>query len=352
MSPKDRQNREPANPTRDYYESLQTIAFQEPNAAATGSGNRSNKSRYERTKEVITLEWSASAVRIAYARTDKAVRIWKVGAAGEPVGKAPLIIDDCHERYIESISWDPTDDVMFATVGGDSFLKVWNANSGAEIKRLDLQVTDNFQVLFSGDAKLIAVASKSKAVHLVNYDKNKIAQTLKYDEHIYSICWSNDSSFLFVGLSNGQIDVYYNELQQDALEEIDFKLLTTLRGHRSSIKCLQMDPRGIHLFAGSNEGVLSIWNLSTFSCINTISTVDEPISNISITKDCECLAASYEDGESSKIFKVSNVSLVTEIPKSKSGKETFPLVKFSPVKNIYAYTTYEGEVLMATKYKN
>ncbi|CCH42165.1 putative WD repeat-containing protein [Wickerhamomyces ciferrii] len=319
--------------TVQYFRDLVTVTLPD-------NANASRTSRY-RPNEVITLQWNNPASRIAYSRTDGTLRIWKLNNC-ELVNLPPVVIDDCHAKQVESISWNPASETDLATVGNDEKVKIWNTQRGALIKEMDVGVNGNILVQYSGDAKYIVSISKQNVINIIDSKSYNIVETIKIEKNVYSVTWNNNSSFLFFGLSDGSILLY--KFANDKLNH-----LHTLKGHRSIIKSLKFEARGNRLVAGSNEGSVTIWSMDTMAVTSIYAEIDEPVAQVDISRDGTYLSITYEDGEPAKIFEISSHNEFHKLPKCIAGASTYPNLWFCPIKTLFAYSTSDGEVLLTMK---
>jgi len=298
-------------------------------------------SRFRNTNEVTTVAWNNPSTRIAYGRTDRSLRVWKLKFC-DIVGNLPVIMDNCHEKDIESISWKPTSESTIATVGNDSKVKIWNTDRGLLQKEIDVGVSGLLVVKYSGDANFIAAISKYNVLTIIDAASYEIVDTIKLDIDMYSITWNNTSSFLFLGLTDGTIPMY-------SFKDKKLNHIHTLKGHRSAIKDLKIEARARYLVAGSNEGIISLWSLQTLAVVKVFGEIDQPIHQVDVSRDGTYIAATYEGGEPAKIYEIDSHQCFHQLPKCVPGSITFPKFVFCPIKTIFAYSTVDGDVVMTNK---
>ncbi|CAM9019463.1 unnamed protein product [Wickerhamomyces anomalus] len=280
--------------SKKYFQDLVTTVVPDIKSSAKSS-------RYRSANEIITVAWNNPATRIAYSRTDGSIRIWKL-ASCEIVSKQPVIIEDCHRKQVESISWKPTSESTLASVGNDQNVKLWNTVRGSLIKEIDTGVSNNIVVQYSGDGKFIAtIRLADGSIPLYRFDNGKL-------EHVLS-----------------------------------------LKGHRSSIKSLKVEARARYLVAGSNEGVISVWSLQTLAVVKIFADIDQPIAQIDVSREGTYISATYEDGQSSRIYEIESEECFHEIPKCVAGSQTFPNLQFCPIKVLFAYTSEDGDLYLTNR---
>jgi THO complex subunit 3 len=294
------------------------------------------------SKEVVAAQWNAPASRIACSKMDRSLKVWRL-VQSEPTKSPPTVVERAHEKPVKSLSWKPTSETVLATVGKDRFVKVWNTVRGTLLNEIDTGEERNFIVAYSGDGKLIVSVSENNTVIVLDAEKLDVVTKLQLPLDIFSIAWNNtQASFLFIGLASGAIEVY---------QYVDRKLvyITSLEGHSSSVRSLVFDPKGRYLVAGSNEGVVSIWSTDDFKVVKTIGDVDEPVTSVSVSRDGTYVAAAFEDGSPLRIYDIDSGRFVHEIPRCVSGKDSFPVFAFCPIKSTYLYATTDGRIYVTYK---
>lgn len=196
----------------------------------------------------------------------------------------------------------------------------------------------------------------------------------KENDEIYDLCWSNNPKVFALSLGNGNIRIFYfnveeqSESSSDTLDtdsaknndiestevthnkednDVDmidqehfshFKKSTqsvessrnstpnpshinistnatlqvvhTLRGHRTAASCLAFDPKGCYLAVGSNEGIVSLWDItkSDFICFRTFHKPDHAISSLAISHDGAYIAFGIEGITGSSSNSSSNIN--------------------------------------------
>lgn len=287
--------------------------------------------------EIITLSINATGTRVVCSRTDKSIRIWK--SYPDKILE-PIIIEDAHSRSVEKISWNPKTEYSFATVGRDEYVKIWRGQSGSLEKSVkvegDLVSLKYIKYLIDGD--ILIVVDRNSHLYLLSVEDNyKLVADIQLPGHMYDLVWLNlNHDYFFCGLNDGTAPIYkVNSFDN----EFKIELIHTLTGHQSSITSLCVDPRGSYLAAGSNEGVVSFWDLSTMLNYQVLTKVDESIACIDSSRDGTYIACTYDGGSNIKIFDQESLELVFEIPNSLSGEMTFSNIAWFPHKTAFAFTS-------------
>ncbi|CCE86990.1 Piso0_005515 [Millerozyma farinosa CBS 7064] len=291
--------------------------------------------------EVITSSINLTGTRIVYSRTDKTIRIWK---STQERLVDPLVIEHPHARAVESISFNPKTEFTFATVGRDDVVKIWRCTGVLEKEIAVSRDSGEGKVAcslvsYSTDGELLCAIDRDSTVYLyaVSDGYRKVSEMV-LPERVYAVQWFNSGhSFFMCGLSNGTAHLYKVEDAADSSAACGLRHV--LKGHRSAVTDVAIDPRGRYFVLGSSEGVVSVWETATMLCSKVISNTDDGVSHISISRDGTYIAVSYDNGPSIKIFEYESTEQIYEVPNSAVGKLTLTSLQWFPSKTAFVYTS-------------
>ncbi|XP_022244041.1 katanin p80 WD40 repeat-containing subunit B1-like isoform X2 [Limulus polyphemus] len=74
------------------------------------------------------------------------------------------------------------------------------------------------------------------------------------------------------------------------------KILRTLTGHKSNVKCLDFHPYGDFIASGSLDTNIKLWDIRRKGCIYTYKGHNKPINNIKFSPDGKWIASAGDDG--------------------------------------------------------
>lgn len=288
--------------------------------------------------EIILVSINHTGTRLVNSRTDKSLRIWK--CVPDRLIE-PIVIENAHSKAVECISWNPKTDYTFASVGRDDSIKIWKGFHGTlekeikVVKDISNQPATCHLVKYSADGEILSVVDRDSTITFYSVTNNyKKVKEIKLHEHIYQFTWFNHNhSFFMCALHDGSIPVYKIDLAKEEFAQ----LKTTLTGHRSSVTCISLDPKGHYFAVGSNEGVVSIWNTASMLNNRIIADIDEPVSNIDISRDGAYIAVAY-DNTNIRIFDLETTEEVFEIPNSTNGKLVLASISWFPNKTSFVCT--------------
>lgn len=301
------------------------------------------------SSEVIMISINETGTRLVNSRTDKSMRIWR---CSPDKLTSPIIIEQPHEKAVEKIAWNPKTEFTFASVGRDDCVKLWKAHTGMLDREIRVVKSNNDNpvvcqfVHYSYDGELLSVVDRDSTVmfYAVNNNYSKVDE-IKLTEHIYDMQWFHFShKFFIIALHDGTAPIYeFCDSNQPERLGVEVKLRQTLTGHRSSITCLQIDPRGEYLALGSNEGVLSCYGTKDLLVTKIFADIDEAISMVAVSRDGSYLAVGYDSGSNAKIYDYNSGIEMFDVPKSMSGKSVLPVLCWFPSKTSFVYSSDDGK---------
>lgn len=295
------------------------------------------------TADITLLSVNPTGTRVVNARTDRSVRIWK--ALLQTLAD-PVTIDNPHSKAVTRVSWNPNTDTSFATVGGDVSVKLWKGNGTLE---REIRVTKKGHVVcelaeFSPDGRLMAVVDKDGTMNVYDVLENytKVGDT-KLPSHVNDIMWTNRGhSVLLAALDDGKIAILSIQPKiSDVKKKYLIETAHTLKGHRSAVTCLAMDPKGRYFAAGSDDGSVSFWTTSDMICNKVLANVDQGICSVDISKDGTHVAVGYSE-TGVKVYDYNTMAEVYEVPNSNAVS---PLVRWFPNKVALVSVGEKGRVM-------
>jgi eukaryotic-like serine/threonine-protein kinase len=230
--------------------------------------------------------FSPNGKRIASADGND-IQVWDV-SSGEK-----LLTLSGHEREIWSISYS-LDGTRIASGGLDKTVRIWNADTGAQIKTLrghgDSPLMADFispvaSVAFSPDGKLIASGSYDYTVKIWNADTGAEVMTMKKHSSLVSdVAFSADGKRLASASSDGTIRLCDVATGSEPL---------ILKGHESEVFSVAFSPDGKRIVSGSKDETIRIWDAATGTEVQRL-LVSGTVWGLSFSPDGKTLAAASE----------------------------------------------------------
>ncbi|MGF2036696.1 MAG: hypothetical protein RMZ43_015510 [Nostoc sp. CmiVER01] len=222
-----------------------------------------------------------------------------------------------HDRDVWSVSFSP-DGKTLASGSGDNTIKLWNLETGKEIRTLTGHHYTVRSVSFSPDGKTLASGSDDKTIKLWNLETGKEIRTLTgHDDWVSSVSFSPDGKTLASGSGDNTIKLWNLETGKE---------IRTLTGHHYTVRSVSFSPDGKTLASGSGDNTIKLWNLETGKEIRILTGHNNLVWSMSFSPDGKTLASGSED----KTIKLWNLETGKEILTLTGHDNTVNSVSFSP----------------------
>ncbi len=198
-----------------------------------------------------------------------------------------------HCKPVYSVAFSP-DGKLLVSASEDETVRVWDIATGRCTRLMSAHKGGAYSAVFSPDGRLIASAGADKAVNVWNADTGRCLQILKCKNKMRSVAFSPDGKLLAScgGFDEGVVHIW-NTSTWDHVK--------TLTGHEEAACCVVFSPDGKAVASSDDYDQVKIWDVETGRCIRTlegeaISHREATIYNIRFSPDGSLLGAACEDG--------------------------------------------------------
>jgi WD40 repeat protein/transcriptional regulator with XRE-family HTH domain len=234
------------------------------------------------------LSGSDDGTRLASAGSDLLLTLWD--GAGRT---APRVLRG-HRWDVYGVGWSP-DGRFLASRGWDNAVRVWDANTGAEVQILrdpDQVDTSFYGVAWSPDGKFLASGSYQQGVLVWEVTSG----TRRWVGHsqptrIRRVAWSPDGTQLASGGrgrgGSGEIVVW---------EVSSGQRLQSWSEPSAIVYALAWSPTGAVLLSGSSDGSMRWWDVQNRECLALRQGHQGAVQSLSVSPDGSTLASCGDDG--------------------------------------------------------
>jgi WD40 repeat protein/energy-coupling factor transporter ATP-binding protein EcfA2 len=272
---------------------------------------KSERNRLEGHKDFVTsVNFSPDGKTLVSVSRDNTIKLWNV-ETGEEIRTLKG-----HDG-VQSVNFSP-DGKTLVSGSWDNTIKLWNVETGEEIRTLKGHDNSVNSVNFSPDGKTLVSGSGDKTIKLWNVETGEEIRTLKgHDNSVNSVNFSPDGKTLVSGSGDKTIKLWNVETGQE---------IRTLNGHDNSVISVNFSPDGKTLVSGSGDKTIKLWNVKTGQEIRTLKGHDNSVISVNFSPDGKTLVS----GSGDKTIKLWNVETGKEILTLKGHDNAVWSVNFSP----------------------
>ena len=190
-----------------------------------------------------------------------------------------------HANRVLAVSFSPNGKLL-ATGSADNTVKLWDTQSGKQIKTLTGHTGEVRSVSFSPDSKLLATGSADNTVKLWNISTGMEIQTLIEHKEVRSISFSPNSKLLVTGSADNTVKLWDTQ---------SGKQIKTLTGHGNEVRSVSFSPDGKLLASGSYDKIVKLWDTTTGKEIKTLSGHTNDVNSVSFSPNGKILASGSGD---------------------------------------------------------
>ncbi|MEH2425326.1 MAG: hypothetical protein V7K48_31815 [Nostoc sp.] len=261
--------------------------------------------------DVWSVSFSPDGKTLASGSADATIKLWNL-----ETGKEIRTLTG-HDNNVRSVSFSP-DSKTLASGSDDKTIKLWNLETGKEIRTLTGHDNWVSSVSFSPDGKTLASGSADATIKLWNLETGKEIHTLTgHDNSVFSVSFSPDGKTLASGSADKTIKLWNLETGKE---------IRTLTGHDNFVWSVSFSPDGKTLASGSDDKTIKLWNLETGKEIHTLTGHDNYVRSVSFSPDSKTLAS----GSADATIKLWNLETGKEIRTLTGHDNWVSSVSFSP----------------------
>ena len=261
------------------------------------------------TSSISSVSYSPDGKYALSGSRDETLKLWDINTGKE------IRTFSGHSWMVTSVSFSP--DGKYALSGsGDKTLKLWDINTGKEIRTFSGHSWVN-SVCFSPDGKYALSGSDDKTLKLWDINTGKEIRTFSgHSSRVYSVSFSPDGKYALSGSSDRTIKLWDINTGKE---------IRTFSGHRNGVFSVCISPDGKYALSGSDDKTLKLWDINTGKEILTFSGHSRDVTSVSFSPDGKYALSGSED----TTLKLWDINTGKEI-RTFSGHSWVNSVSFSP----------------------
>ncbi|PFH46478.1 hypothetical protein AMATHDRAFT_88311 [Amanita thiersii Skay4041] len=201
---------------------------------------------------ITSVSLSSDGTRIVTGSTDDTIRIWDANTGAEVF---PPLIGHTDSVFCVAIS---PDGGRIASGSRDKTIRIWDANTGKETPPALIGHEGWVKsVSFSADGKKLVSGSADQTIRIWNLETRKIMHSpiRGHESDVQSVCFTPDNKRIVSGSDDKTVRIWDARTGKE--------LLPPLRGHESLVQCISISPDGTKIASGATDRMIIIWDART-----------------------------------------------------------------------------------------
>ncbi len=230
---------------------------------------------------VWSVAWSPDARWLASASEDNTLLVWDA-ATGAVVRRC-----EGHTDHVRSVAWSP-DGRWLASASRDRTLRVWDASTGEVVRRCEGHTNHVRSVAWSPDGRWLASGAYDDTARVWDVATGlEVRRDEGHGDGVMSVAWSPDGRWFASGWADGTVRVGEADTGAEVRRWV---------GHAHSVRHISWSPDGHRLASASEDRTLRVWDVPTGVEVLRCEGHTDQIWSVAWSSEGGCLASVADDG--------------------------------------------------------
>ena len=205
-------------------------------------------------------------------------------SSGSVMNNPEFVFNVGHADFIDSVCYSP-DGKYIASSSEDKTIKIWEVETGRELRTLSGHSDEVYSVCYSPDGKYTA-SSSWDSIKLWEVATGECIKTLSGNGGAYSLCYSPDGRYVASGSWDKTIKLW---------DVASGECIKVFAGHTDRINSVCYSPNGKYIVSGSKDKTIKLWEVATGECIKTLAGHTDRINSVCYSPDGKYIVSGSED---------------------------------------------------------
>ncbi len=158
----------------------------------------------------------------------------------------------------QAVAWS-RDEGLLATGHADNSVRVWDAETGEELRRMEGHAGRVWAVAFSPDGARVASGAADESVRVWDAETGEELRRMEgHTDWVRCLAFSPDGARVASGADDGSVRVWDAETGEE---------LRRMEGHADEVNGVAFSPDGARVASGADDRSVRVWDAATGECL-------------------------------------------------------------------------------------